>query len=399
MKQGEIILRKAAGIDSFLVGDELLLYSAAARAMYRLNGSAAFIWDCMEDGLPHAVIRDQLVEVFSIDQRRADEDLSTVQQQWRSLGLLDGADAAVATAVGEELDDATESDARCWSFDSNALVHERYYRLLDAVLRIRFPDSQLQSLVDAVLMQGGLVTKQAYDVAIDLWRDDRGYYLLEDTSIVAQCRTKEELPPLLLAYTASVAYMNTECLVGLHAAAISKDNRCIVLPAVSGSGKSTLTAALVACGYDYCTDELVLIRRDSSEIRTAPVAMSTKSGSWGVLGKYYGDIDDLPVYLRADGKTVRYLLPGSSQAAALDQGSPVRALVYPKYTPGHAASLSGISAGDALCRLTEAGYDVEGGLSRESVIALIDWISEHPCYELLFDDLDDAVAAIATLLS
>jgi hypothetical protein len=399
VNQGELILRKAPGVDSFLVGDELLLYSAAARAMFRLNGSAAFIWDCLEGGLDYVAIVNELAAIFLIDKQRADTDLSVVLQQWRSLGLIDGSESSFKATVHDDPVSPVESDPGRLSVDSDALVHECHYRLFDAVLRVRFPDEDIQNLVDAVLMQGGRVPKQAHDLALDLWRDDRGYYLLEGTSIAARCRTKEEVPPLLLAHTASVAYLNTERLVGLHAAAISRDKRCIVFPAVSGSGKSTLTAALVACGYDYCTDELVLIMRNSPQVRTAPVAMSTKSGSWPVLRKYYPDIDRLPVYLRADGKTVRYLLPRGSLAAAFDQGSSVQAVVFPRYEPGQAASLSSITAGDALCRVTEAGYDIDGGLDRQSVVALIDWMSRHPCYELLFDDLDDAVAVIDGLLS
>jgi hypothetical protein len=405
VNQREIILRKADGVDSFLVGDELLLYSAAARAMFRLNGSAALIWDCIEDGLAYAAIKDQLTEVFSIDERCAENDLSAVLQRWRSLGLLGGSDVTFRTTASDETIDADErpDQTQCKSgylpFDDKSLVHERYYRLLDAVLRIRFPDTEIQGLVDTILMPDGLVEKQNYNVGLDLWRDDRGYYLLEGARIAAHCATQQELPPLLLAYTAAVAYVNTECLVGLHAAAISKDDRCIVFPAVSGSGKSTLTAALVACGYDYCTDELVLISRDSAQVRSAPVAISTKSGAWAVLGKYYPGLNNLPVYLRADGKTVRYLLPRGSQASAFAQGSPVQAAVFPRYEPGHVASLSSITAGDALCRVTAAGYDVAGGLDLQSVVALIDWIGGLPCYELRFDDLDDAVAAVAGLLS
>jgi hypothetical protein len=404
VSQSEITLRKATGIESFLVGDELLLYSATAQTMYRLNGSAAFIWDCIEDGLSYTSIRDQLAEVFSIERRRADDDLSAVTRQWQSLGLLDAAAAGSGRAVNDEATlseaphDPPEPGLRCSSFDSSALVHERYYQLLDVVLRIRFPDVAMRDLVDAVLMRDGLVAKRDCDVAIDLWRDGRGYYLIEGEDVAARCGTPEELPPLLLAHAASAAYMNSQRLVGLHAAAISKDNHCVVFPAISGSGKSTLTAALVASGYDYCTDELVVIARDSPRVRTAPVALSTKSGSWQVLRKYYRDIDALPIYRRADGRAVRYLLPQGAQATAFDPGGLVRAVVFPRYTPGQAANLSDISAGDALCRLTEAGYDVEGGLDRQSVGALIEWIGRHPCYEFQFDDLDDAIAAIAGLL-
>lgn len=88
MNQRGNVFRKTAGVDSFLVGDELLLYSVRARAMYRLNGSAAFIWDCIEDGLTYTAIRDQLMEVFSIDERRADTGRRRCCSAGNHLGCL-----------------------------------------------------------------------------------------------------------------------------------------------------------------------------------------------------------------------------------------------------------------------------------------------------------------------
>jgi len=45
----------------------------------------------------------------------------------------------------------------------------------------------------------------------------------------------------------------------LHAAAVAKDDLAIVIPAKSGSGKSSLTCWLLANGFDYITDELIMV--------------------------------------------------------------------------------------------------------------------------------------------
>lgn len=45
----------------------------------------------------------------------------------------------------------------------------------------------------------------------------------------------------------------------VHAAAVGHRGRAIIMPAASGSGKSLLTAWLVANGFDYISDELILI--------------------------------------------------------------------------------------------------------------------------------------------
>lgn len=49
---------------------------------------------------------------------------------------------------------------------------------------------------------------------------------------------------------------NLHCL---HAAAVAKDDLAIVIPAKSGSGKSSLTCWLLANGFDYVTDELIMV--------------------------------------------------------------------------------------------------------------------------------------------
>ena len=49
----------------------------------------------------------------------------------------------------------------------------------------------------------------------------------------------------------------------LHAAAVSKNGKAIVMPANSGEGKSSFTAWLVANGFEYLSDEVALINSAS----------------------------------------------------------------------------------------------------------------------------------------
>jgi len=376
---------KPAAVESFIVGDELLLYSPAAQVMYRLNNTAAFIWACIEDGLSLAAIKEQLVELYSIDRQRADRDLEVAVSEWRALGLLDGTGTVKAASADEPP-------------PSPRPLAERYYRLLDTVIRIRYADPLHEQAIDAVLMRSARVAPGPYDIAIDFCEDRQGFCLLEGGRVAARCDTRDGLPPLLLAQAVSTAYLSADRLIGLHAAAVAKANRCLVMPATSGSGKSTLTAALVASGFAYCTDELVVLKRDS-KVMTAPVGMSAKSGSWPVLQRYFPALERLPVFPRPDGKSVRYLIPERQPEAEACTDLVVQALVFPSYCRGKALSLEPISSADALCRLTEAGYDVEGGLDRASVVALINWLEAHPCYALVFDDLGGAVDALGGLLS
>jgi hypothetical protein len=53
----------------------------------------------------------------------------------------------------------------------------------------------------------------------------------------------------------------------LHAGCVAREGSGLLLAGMSGSGKSTLTAALVATGWDYLSDDMVLIVREAAASR------------------------------------------------------------------------------------------------------------------------------------
>ena len=56
---------------------------------------------------------------------------------------------------------------------------------------------------------------------------------------------------------------------GVHAGAVARDGRCVLLAGGSGSGKSTLTLACVAHGLDFMTDDLVFLSERDGGIEAA----------------------------------------------------------------------------------------------------------------------------------
>lgn len=53
----------------------------------------------------------------------------------------------------------------------------------------------------------------------------------------------------------------------LHAAAVGRGGRAVLLPGAAFAGKSTLTAWLLSRGFDYLTDELVYVPRGETTVR------------------------------------------------------------------------------------------------------------------------------------
>ena len=177
------------------------------------------------------------------------------------------------------------------------------------------------------------------------------------------------------------------------------DGKCVIQPAPSGNGKSTLTAALIAKGFDYCTDDLALLTESPVRLRPCPMCLGIKSGSWDVLSEYLPELADLPEYRRADKKRIRYFPPteGCLPHSSTD-AYPVAAMIFPQFVRGNGTELRQIARGDALIRMTEAGYDLQGALDGAWVDRMVAWIKSLNCFELRFDSLDDAVDAVSSVL-
>jgi len=389
----------ADGVHSYLLGDELLLFSQRARAMFRLNPSAALIWFCCEEGLNRQAIIAELRQTFKLPASQAERDVNAVLTEWGIRGLLaqDNETLPLPPEEQDELPSMHEVPA-----PSSVVVEyqrERRYQMLGTVFRIRFSVPGLEPIAQSVLAHLAAPDKQPFDVALDVQQDSLGCFLFCNGELVDHCKSEEELAPLIHGWALSNAYSRADCLTAIHAAAISNGETCIVFPASSGSGKSTLTAALITSGFQYCTDELVLLQHHTHTIQAAPAGIGIKSGAWPVLQPFHPVLEGLPIFLRQDAKQVRYLLPPKHLLANdTAQCYPVQSLVFPSYQPEQLTGLSRISPADALCRLTEAGYDMEGGLDTERVAELVGWIAGIGCYELRIHDLQEAVSRIEDLL-
>ena len=392
----------SVGVYSYLLDEELLLFSEPARAIFQLNSSAALIWCCCEEGLSHQSITAELSQTFELPIPEAEAVISTTLSEWESLGLVGQRTNPSISHPEVQAETQSAADIARPAVKTDGVQYQKgcSYKLLETVIRIRFSKSCMEHIAQSVFAHLGVSSDVPYDLSLDVYQNSDGYFLFCNGEQVEWCATEEELAPLLHAYAAGAAYSRTECLIAIHAAAVSNGRECIVLPAKAGNGKSTLTGAMIRSGLQYCTDELVFLKRETHSVQTIPVGIALKPGSWPILKSFHPELEDLPVYLRPDGKHVRYLLPSNlALSSNVAQYYPVHSLVFPIYNPEYTTSLSRISPADALCRLAEAGYDMEGGLDRERVTELVNWISGVSCYELRVNDLQEAVTCMAELLS
>jgi len=85
----EMTYRQRQGIREQQVGGDRMLFDDASNSVHVLNGSAAFIWDCLREPLSAAGIRAKLDEKYDLSAvRDVDATISRTLQDLLAKGLI-----------------------------------------------------------------------------------------------------------------------------------------------------------------------------------------------------------------------------------------------------------------------------------------------------------------------
>ena len=170
--------------------------------------------------------------------------------------------------------------------------------------------------------------------------------------------------------------------VTLHAGAVAREGRLLLLAGASGAGKTTLTLGLLRAGWTYFTDDLAPIDVTTAEIAPFPKPLGVKDPAAfdGLAGAFDGI--DLPRPAKA------FLVPpdafpvGTGPLAA-------RCLVFPTFRAGAAVGVTALTAAKATALATAYVRRLE-----PEVVALLNRVCTGcDCYEVVYGSTEAGVAA------
>jgi HprK-related kinase A len=176
----------------------------------------------------------------------------------------------------------------------------------------------------------------------------------------------------------------------IHAAAVERGGRALLLPAPPGSGKSTLCAALVSRGWRLLSDELALISPETGNVVPLVRAISLKNASIAVIGRFARAMRIGPaVHDTLKGSVAHVKPPIESVQQQADPATP-RWVVKPRYAAGEPARLQACAKGQTFIQLADSAfnYEVHG---RRGFDLIGDLVASCDCYELSYSDLEEAV--------
>lgn len=181
----------------------------------------------------------------------------------------------------------------------------------------------------------------------------------------------------------------------LHAGVVARDDKALILPAEPGSGKSTLTCALHLAGWRFLSDEFGVVDPESDEVLPMLKPAALKNQSIEVIGARPGAVIG-PLFPKTRKGDVAHFVPDRRSFEARHRRARPRLIVFPRYHSGAPLRSRRIPAAQAALRvgLNSFNYQVLGPVGFSATTRLAQSVRAH---ELVYGDLDEAVAHIETL--
>jgi HprK-related kinase A len=199
--------------------------------------------------------------------------------------------------------------------------------------------------------------------------------------------------PLAQALLAAEMGMNLQMALGwrrhllLHAAAVERDGRALLISGESGAGKSTLASLLATRGWRFMGDEFALLDPASGTLAPFPRPASLKNASIALAGEgRWG-----PLLEGTPKGDIRHRVPDRAAIEAMDRGATPALILFPRF--GEAAAARAVAPSEAFARLTQASTNYQM-LGEVGFVALTRVVRDVPAVAIDYPDTATAIALI-----
>jgi hypothetical protein len=194
------------------------------------------------------------------------------------------------------------------------------------------------------------------------------------------------------------AYRGSDWLAALHAGGVHDGRRALALPALGGTGKTTLTAALVAAGLGYLSDDVIPLQRITCEAMALPLPLRVRDSSLPLLRAFWPGLDRQPTY-GSFGQAVHLLSPSPGAVGPAERTYPVAALVFLARERSRVQpELEAVAPAEALQHLLASDTLLRRPLIAADIAELLAWLERTPAHWLRYGALAPAVTLLMGLL-
>jgi HprK-related kinase A len=206
--------------------------------------------------------------------------------------------------------------------------------------------------------------------------------------------------PLSQGLLAAEMAMNLQMALGgrryllLHASAVERDGRALLMTGISGAGKSTLASLLAARGWRFMGDEFALLDPATGQIHAFPRLISLKNEGIAAAIAARPDARLGPLMPGTPKGDIRHMVPDARAIAEMDVPAKPALLLFPRY--GFDAAIRPVPPGEAFIRMTQASTNYVA-LGEAGFTALTGLIRAVPSVALDYPDGASAVVQVEAL--
>lgn len=185
-------------------------------------------------------------------------------------------------------------------------------------------------------------------------------------------------------------------LLVLHAAAVARAGRAVILPAPPGSGKSTLCAALVQRGWRLLGDELTLVDLSSGGLLGMARPVNLKNASIDVIQRFAPQaVFSSPVHDTTKG-TVSLMAPPAASVAEMNLPVQPAWIVLPTFDRAGQGLLEPMGGAEAFMQVVSnaMNYEMLGPAGFESAARLAE---QCQAFRFRYADLEGAMQTFDAL--
>ena len=206
--------------------------------------------------------------------------------------------------------------------------------------------------------------------------------------------------PLSMGLLAAEMAMNLQVALGwrrhllLHASAVARDGRAVIMSGESGSGKSTLAALLGEGDWRLMGDEFTLVDPPSGDALAFPRAVSLKNEAIAEMAARVDAVRLGPRLVGTPKGDIRHLIPRPEAIAAMHAPARPALLLFPRF--GGAPAIERIGEGEAFVRLTEASTNYVA-LGEAGFAAMTRLVRDTPAFTISYPDSTSGTTIVEQL--
>jgi len=206
--------------------------------------------------------------------------------------------------------------------------------------------------------------------------------------------------PLAMGVLAAEMGMNLQMALGqrryllLHASAVERDGKALLMTGASGAGKSTLAALLMARGWRLMGDEFALVDPATGRVHGFPRLISLKNEAVPVVEAALPRARFGEVMAGTPKGTLLHLVPDARAIAAMAEPARPALILFPRF--GFDAAERAVMPSETFVRLTQASTNYVA-LAERGFDALTQLVRYVPAQAIDYPDTDTALAQVERL--